>query len=442
MKSNWTKKILSEVCLKIGSGQTPRGGKESYKGGDFAFIRSQNVHNNGFTKNGLVYINNSQADQLSNVVVSSKDVFINITGDSVARCCMVPEEILPARVNQHVAILRADNKSLDGGFLRYFLISPKNQRLLLSLSSGGATRKALTKVMLESFEIVLPSLLEQKAISKILGTLDEKIKLNKQSNETLEGVAKAIFKSWFIDFDPVKAKVEGVPTGLPDQISDLFPDSFEDSELGQIPKGFSTGEIQDLCEWVSSGGTPSRSNKVFWTNGNISWFKTGELNDSLLFDSSEKINELAIKNSSCKLWEKGTILFAIYASPTVGKLGVLTKSGTCNQAAAGLKAKEEIGTAYLRRCLFFSRKNLQNIAVGAAQQNINVQILKKYQIVIPNENLSSLYSNLISTLDLKQESLLKEILYLENLRDSLLPKLISGDINIEDAEKIIEEADI
>ena len=167
MKSNWKTKTLSEVCTKIGSGQTPRGGKESYKGGRFALVRSQNVYNQGFTENGLVYINDSQADQLSNVEILSNDVFINITGDSVTRCCMVPEEILPARVNQHVAILRADNKVLDGGFLRYFLISPKIQRTLLSLSSGGATRKALTKSMLESFEIVLPTMLEQKAISNI-----------------------------------------------------------------------------------------------------------------------------------------------------------------------------------------------------------------------------------------------------------------------------------
>ena len=128
MKSNWTIKPLTEVCTKIGSGQTPRGGKESYKGGRFALVRSQNVYNEGFTENGLVYINDSQAHQLSNVEIHSNDVFINITGDSVTRCCMVSDEILPARVYQHVSILRADNQFLDSGFLRYFLISPSVQK--------------------------------------------------------------------------------------------------------------------------------------------------------------------------------------------------------------------------------------------------------------------------------------------------------------------------
>ena len=246
MSSDWRSIKLAEVTTKIGSGQTPRGGKDVYNGGEYALIRSQNVYNDGFSASGLAYIDQNQAQELSNVEVRPGDVLLNITGDSVARCCGVPQWVIPARVNQHVCILRADPVYLDSGFLRYFIITPSCQGQLLSLASGGATRNALTKGMLDSLEIIFPPLPDQKAIAHILCTLDDKIELNRKSNETLEAMAKALFKSWFVDFDPVRAKAEGRPTGLPAEISDLFPDSFEDSELGEIPSGWAIKKIGDV----------------------------------------------------------------------------------------------------------------------------------------------------------------------------------------------------
>ena len=325
---------------------------------------------------------------------------------------------------------------------RYVEYAFRHLRSQIQGDASGSVQDNINLEYLRSHQIPVYSLATQKAIAHILGTLDDKIQLNRKTNETLEAMAKALFKSWFVDFDPVKAKAEGRPTGLPAEISDLFPDSFEDSELGEIPSGWSISCVNDLCEWVSSGGTPSRSRKDFWENGNIPWFKTGELNDAPLLDSAEKINELALGNSSCKYWEADTILFAIYASPTVGRLGVLTESGTSNQAAAGLKAKGVIGTPFLRRTLLFSRDELQNIAVGAAQQNINVQILKDHKVVAPGIPLASVYSKTISPLDEQQICLAKSTRELCLLRDALLPKLISGELRIPDAEKMLEEVGV
>ena len=119
---------LKDVCTKIGSGATPRGGKDVYlDAGEVALIRSQNVYNDFFDRNGIVYIEKKHADQLNNVEVRKNDVLLNITGDSVARTCQVPEDILPARVNQHVAIIRSSPDRLDPRFLRFFLISPQMQ---------------------------------------------------------------------------------------------------------------------------------------------------------------------------------------------------------------------------------------------------------------------------------------------------------------------------
>jgi type I restriction enzyme S subunit len=202
--SEWDTVELKNVCLKIGSGATPKGGNSVYlPEGKFSLIRSQNIRNDAFDHSGLAFIEEHHAEKLSNVCVQEKDVLLNITGDSVARCCQVDPTVLPARVNQHVAIIRPDPAILDPSFLRYYFVSPVMQNEMLSMAGIGATRNALTKGMIENFEIPLPPLPEQKAIAHILGSLDDKIELNRKMNETLEGMAQALFKSWFVDFDPV-----------------------------------------------------------------------------------------------------------------------------------------------------------------------------------------------------------------------------------------------
>jgi type I restriction enzyme S subunit len=145
MACEWQQVQLGKICLKIGSGATPRGGKDAYRGGNTALIRSQNIYNNRFIRDGLAYINDSQAQELRNVIVEKNDVLLNITGDSVARCCQVDPDVLPARVNQHVAIIRTKPEMLDACFLRYVLVSPSMQDHLLALASAGATRNALTR---------------------------------------------------------------------------------------------------------------------------------------------------------------------------------------------------------------------------------------------------------------------------------------------------------
>lgn len=153
----WTNIKLDDVCTKIGSGATPKGGSSVYLDtGNIALIRSQNVYNDGFKINGLVYISQEHADQLSNVEVQHGDVLLNITGDSVARCCRVNPQVLPARVNQHVAIIRTDPSQLNAQYLRYYLIAPQTQELMLSWAGSGGTRNALTKGMIEAFEIIAP----------------------------------------------------------------------------------------------------------------------------------------------------------------------------------------------------------------------------------------------------------------------------------------------
>ena len=210
--SGWQTIRLGFACEKIGSGATPRGGSEVYQATGISLIRSQNIYNDGFKRDGLAFIGDKHARELEN---------INVQGDSVARVCQVPDKILPARVNQHVAIIRPRQGTLDARFLHYFLIHPQTQAHMLSLAGAGATRNALTKGMIESFEIKAPSFSEQRAIAAVLGSLDDKIELNRRMNETLEALAQSLFKSWFVD-----------------------------TTQSALPKGWRETTIGELCEFA------------------------------------------------------------------------------------------------------------------------------------------------------------------------------------------------
>jgi type I restriction enzyme S subunit len=159
----WVENKLTAITTKIGSGATPRGGEEAYKTVGISLIRSLNVHDMGFKYRKLAFIDDEQADGLSNVEVQSRDVLLNITGASVARCCIVPDEVLPARVNQHVSIIRPISNKLDPGFLHYLLISkPYKDQLLQTGSEGGSTRQAITKAQIQDFTVAYPLTLKEQ----------------------------------------------------------------------------------------------------------------------------------------------------------------------------------------------------------------------------------------------------------------------------------------
>lgn len=210
---------LGDICLKIGSGATPKGGKNVYTDTGTALIRSQNVHNLDFVWEGLARISDDAASKLANVTLEPNDVLLNITGDSVARVCLVPEEALPARVNQHVAIVRPDPEILDPRYLVLYLASPYMQSYMLNRATGkGASRNAITKDMIASFEVPAPALDTQRKTIARLSAYDSLIENNRKQIKLLEEAAQRLYKEWFIDLRfPGHESVEIDPdTGLPE----------------------------------------------------------------------------------------------------------------------------------------------------------------------------------------------------------------------------------
>lgn len=201
-EKDWDEKRLGEITTKIGSGATPRGGQASYKESGISLIRSLNVYDNGFKPAKLAFIDDEQADKLKNVTLQKNDVLLNITGASVARCCVVPESYLPARVNQHVSIIRLENNLMRSRFLHYALISKENKDKLLGIGEQGATRQAITKSQIQNFSVQFPKELTKQ--DHIINELDliKKHSLNFEKNyqtqlQNLHDLKKSILSKAF-----------------------------------------------------------------------------------------------------------------------------------------------------------------------------------------------------------------------------------------------------
>lgn len=331
-------------------------------------------------------------------------------------------------IGRGVMAVTPKNQS-DGKFLLYFLRYLEGR--WDSLGSTGSIFENLSASVLRSVEI--PEILNRAKIGEVLYNLDLKIENNKSLARTLESTAKTIFKSWFIDFDPVKAKMAGeAPVGMDAETAELFPDSMEESELGEVPKDWASISVKDLCSQLSNGSTPKRSNEAYWSDPIIDWYKTGELRDNYLLHAAEGISQQGIEGSSVRVLPAGSVLMAIYAAPTVGRLGILTQASVFNQACTGLVPKPEVGTPFL----YLTLKNLRGFFIsrsnGAAQQNISKQIVEAAPCVSPPLEIFKRFNEICLPIFGLWESLAKENAILAQTRDSLLPRLISGELEIPD----------
>lgn len=420
MSSEWPIERLSDCCEKIGSGATPRGGKDSYlTDGPVKLIRSQNIHNDGFSYSGLAYISNEQAEKLSNVSVQADDVLLNITGDSVARVCQALEELLPARVNQHVAIIRPIPQKLNAGFLRYFLAAPTQQDLMLGLASAGGTRNALTKAMIESFQVPCPPIAIQRGIALILKLLDDRIALLRETNQTLESIAQALFKSWFVDFDPVRAKADGkLPDGIDAETAVLFPDAFEESELGMVPKGWVIGRLIDFAKLK---GGKMLSKEHFSVDGEFPVYGgAGEMGRSNLSNAEGFVITVGRVGAYCGqyFWHSG-------------------KAWVNNNASHVIPHNVNY-SVWLYQWL--RSVDMDLIKKGAAQPFVSNGDIENLKIILPAASAIEEFVNVCEPLFKRMSSGLASISTLTNLRETLLPRLISGQLRIADAEAELEKA--
>ena len=417
---------LARHCVKIGSGATPRGGKDAYlQSGPYSLIRSQNVYNDRFSLSGLAFISKEQADALSNVEVMQGDVLVNITGDSVARVCQVDPVVLPARVNQHVAIVRPNNKTLDSAFLRYWFVTRETQNHLLALASAGATRPALTKTMLENLTVPDVGIDDQRAIAAVLSALDDKIELNRRMNETLEASARALFRDWFVDFGPTRAKAQGRPAYLAPDLWSLFADALDDEGK---PEGWGWGALGDIFEIAPKEPLKSGAMAPYLE---MAALPTAGANSQLPVDREY--------SSGTRFRNGDTLLARITPCLENGKTCYVQNlpNGAVGWGSTEfivLRAKSPVPpvVSYLiARDEDFRRHAIRSMTGTSGRQRANADAIFGYCVAVPSE--PTIWLKLAELLNPTFDQIAsneRESRTLAETRDLLLPKLISGEIRV------------
>jgi len=288
--------------------------------------------------------------------------------------------------------------------------------------------------------MVLPSVEEQSAIGHILKSLDDKIELNQRMNRTNDAIAQAIFKSWFIDFDPVRAKMEGrQPEGMSKEVADLFPDSFVDSELGMIPKGWEVSTIGESVKAVG-GSTPSTKNPDFWNGGTICWTTPKDLSslqDPVLLDTERKITEKGLFQITSGLLPIKTLLLSSRAP--IGYLAITEIPVAINQGYIAMICNQKLSTHYVKHWVSYNMNTIIGRANGTTFLEISKSNFRPIEILIPNSQVLEVFTTQLEILYQKVVNNLHKNRTLTNIRDTLLPKLISGEIRVKEAEKIVEE---
>ena len=362
------------------------------------------------------------------------------------RCCL----------GQRMVLLRVKKEIMDSTFLLFALQSPYLQHQISWNEGTGTTVSNIRMPNIKAFQIPTPPLTEQKAIAHILGSLDDKMELNRQMNETLEAMAQALFKSWFVEFDPVLDNALAAGNAIPDEfmeraeqrkkiekkdnsdIQSLFPDAFEfTEEMGWIPKGWVIDDISSLCEKIQSGGTPRRNVPEYWEDGTIPWLTSGEVRQTIIITVDNKISESGLANSSAKWLVSGTTVVAMYGA-TAGQVAYIDKPLTTNQAVCGLipkKGYQFFNYVTLSRAV----AHFEGRATGSAQQNINKGMIETTRVVVPSSISSDSFEEYCEVIFSKWIKNLHENETLAKLRDTLLPKLMSGELRISDTEVLVDE---
>jgi len=320
------------------------------------------------------------------------------------------------RINSGMVILRAQTSALEPRYLYLFVRSALFQAQVSALRTGSAQPQLPIKDI-NRIEIPIPPLDEQRAIAHILGKLDDKIELNRRMNETLEAIAHAIFKSWFVDFDPVRAKAAGRDPGLPKHIADLFPDSFEDSELGSIPNGWEVRTVGDLAE-VSSGSRPN-----------------------VRYDEAlpEAYVPLWGGNGPMAFVPEPLIDYPILLTGRVGTLGsVFRITSPCwpSDNTLILRARQSRAFDYL--FLQLKRVDFSSLNRGSTQPLLTQTDLKSQFVVLPPTAVLERFHAFAKELYERIDASESESRTLAALRDSLLPKLISGEMRVKGADILLE----
>lgn len=399
----WKEVRLGDVCTRVCSGGTPKSTNLSYYGGEIPWLNTKEIDFNRIystektiTDSGL---NNSSAKW-----IAPNTVTVAMYGATAGKSCIVK---VPMTTNQACCNLTINDEVADYEFVYYTL--KNDYTTLASLANGGAQQN-LNAQIIKDYVLKMPSLADQRRIASILSSLDRKIELNNKINADLEEMAQAIFKNWFVDFEPFK---DG---------------KFVDSELGMIPEGWKVGCLGDMGA-VVCGKTPSKSNSNYY-GGDIPFIKIPDMHGNVFVENSEdRLTEEGSLSQIKKFIPPYSLMVSCIA--TVGLVSINTKPSHTNQQINTVIPHNKSALFYLYQYIKNNEELLKNMGRGGTTTlNVNTRSFSNIRLLIPSEIALEQFHRVVEGLFKKIELNLHESRTLSLLRDTLLPRLMSGELEV------------
>ena len=347
---------------------------------------------------------------------------------------------LECALGQNLVLLRSDGTKVFPPFLRWLLNGPDWWEQVGTFINVGAIFNSLKCADIPNFKMPLPPLAEQKAIAAVLGALDDKIELNRRMNATLEAMARALFQSWFVDFDPIRVKLDDrQPTGLDEATAALFPDSFQDSALGHIPKAWETGSILRQADLLS-GGTPKTDVPAYW-KGVVPWASAKDVSqcgEAFLISTERTITKQGVDESSTKIIPANATV-VVARGATTGRMTMFGHAMAMNQTCYGLGSKLGAPFAlYCNACHFIER--LVQGGHGSIFDTITTSTFEATHVLLAPKEVLLAFDQQVTPLFQQVHANLHQSRTLATLRDTLLPKLLSGELSLAGATSAKEKA--
>ena len=410
----WKEYKIEEIISEISMG--PFGSdvkKEVYTLFGVPILNGANLQGFKLKEDSFGYVSEEKANSLKKCNAHRGDVVVTHRG-TLGQIVYIPDNSKFDRyvISQSQFRFTCNNDIVRPDFLVCLFHTKEGQHKILSNASQvGVPALARATTTFRQIKVKIPSLNVQNRIMNILSPLDDKIEVNRRINEQLEELAQALFKSWFVDFEP-------------------FKDSeFVESELGMIPKGWKVCELSEIGDIVG-GATPSKANPDYYTEKGISWITPKDLsiNKNKFIDKGETdITELGYSKCSAKLMPKGTVLFSSRAP--IGYIAIAKKELCTNQGFKSIVPKVA-GTAFIYFYLKNNVSNIESMASGSTFKEASGSLMKSLKVIVPPNDLLQKFEEKVSSIFDKQEALEEEITHLTALRDTLLPKLMSGEIDV------------
>ena len=374
---------------------------------NYPYIRARDIKGGKIQIDDLIFIDEDVFNKIKKYIIKSGDIAITIVGASVGDVAYAQKEVDGFNLTENAVRLTEFNNIVNGKYL-FYVLSQEQYHEYMQTVAGGAAQPKLGIYKVERIKVVLPVIEVQNRIVKYLSCIDNAIENNLRRIRLLEQMAEELYKEWFVRF--------------------RFP-RYENTEFENgLPKGWNIAPLSAEFN-TTSGGTPSRTNMNYYS-GSIPWIKTGELQGTFILDTEEHITEEAVRKSSAKLIPAYSLLIAMYAGANVGNLGINSTQATCNQACCVITTKGRYPLYYLLYFLQTQKGFLQSISFGAAQQNISQDIIKKLKVLLPPIALCENFNKIVSPYLQQCELLMRENQILTNQRDLLLPRLMSGKLEV------------